>query len=452
MSVSSIAVPAFRFYRWGTFPYNVSTGALAYNPLTVPSYTIKSPNPAYNFTFTSPLNDTGTTTAPTAYYSLNAQGRTVVTYQPTAASSVVYSFRVNSGKLVNPYSNQALFSAYTPVGFSYNPTSERYQSYYATLETNPSNWQTYLDNNTTFYLPYLRLSVTQKGDGYTVVQQPDGTYTLSETVTDGFESVQVSQAPQEILNRFFDTSTTIAPDILSLVEAASFPLYVPNFGNAEADTATDVATDTTTATTSQTVDSSKTAADTTTTEASVDTSATTTPIIQSPNTQPATNAIPQQPVGTTGQQQPLLGGGFQLLQNTAGFLGATPNATQAEGGTPLLTVSPSTTTDYFNTKPFSGPLNGFSTAFRSPATEALRLQDFRRPFAFALPRAEALPLSQEEAFAGKPMDFTQTEAGFGNLANLGEHQELNRQRATGEPLIARQFRIRRLRQTMQALK
>jgi hypothetical protein len=35
---------------------------------------------------------------------------------------------------------------------------------------------------------------------------------------------------------------------------------------------------------------------------------------------------------------------------------------------------------------------------------------------------------------------------------LGEHQELNRQRATGEPLIARQFRIRRLRQAIQSLK
>lgn len=448
MSVSSIAVPTFRFYRWGTFPYNVSTGALAYNPLIVPSYTIKSPNPAYNFTFTSPLNDIGTNTAPTAYYSLNAQGRTVVTYQPTAASSVAYAFRVNAEKLLNPYSSQVLFSAYTPVGFTYSPTSERYQSYYATLESNPSNWQTYLDNNTTFYLPYLRLSVTQKGDGYTVVQQPDGTYTLSETATDGLESVQVSQAPQEILNRFFDTSTTIAPDILSLVEAASFPLYVPNFGNAEADTTTDATTATTTATTSQTVDSTTTAVDTTTTEASVDTAAAT-PFI----TQPTTNTTLQQPVGTTtGQQQPLLGGGFQLLQNTAGFLGATPNATKTESGTVNNSLPPSTTTDYFNTKSFSNPFNGFSSAFISSATEALRLQDFRRPFAFSLPRAEALPLAQEEAFAGKPMDFTQTEAGFGNLANLGEHQELNRQRATGEPLIARQFRIRRLRQTMQALK
>ncbi len=449
MSVSSVAVPTFRFYRWGTFPYNVRSGALAYNPLTVPSYSIKSPNASYNFTLTSPLDDTGTTTAPTAYYSLNAQGRTVVTYQPTPASSISYAFRVNTEKLLNPYSNSTLFSAYTPVDFPYNPTSTRYQSYYKTLQTAPSNWQTYLDNNPTFYLPYLRLSVTQKGDGYTVVQQPDGTYTLSETATDGLESVQVSQSPQQILNRFFDTSTTLAPDIFTLVEAASFPLYVPNFGNTEVDATTESGT-TAASSNSQTIESTTTTTSTNKSETATNKATSETNLNTTTATQPTATALPQQPVGATGQQQQA-SVGFQVLQNTAGFLGTTPNANQTEGGTPLLTIPSPATTDYFNTKPVSNTLNGFSTTLLSTASEALRLQDFRRPFAFSLPQAEALPLSQEEAFAGKAMDFTQTEAGFGNLANLGEHQELNRQRATGEPLIARQFRIRRLQQAIKTL-
>jgi hypothetical protein len=434
VSVSSITLPTYRLYSWGNFPYNVTRRSFGYNPYAVPAYTIQSPNSAYDFTLHPPVDDGGNETALSTYYSFNNSGRSIAVTSPNSqvyATSYPYSFRVNTQKLMNPYSSQSLLIPYTPTDITYNPVANRYQTRAQYFETSTANLQAYLDANNSFYLPYLRLQITQKGSGYTVVQQADGSFTLTETATDGLDTIGVVNTPQSILSRFSDSSTTIAPDIFALIEAASFPLTVPNFGNSSLE---------------------------------VDPTTTQSPPLLPTNT---TQEVPPPPVLPTevgnaaipliailpAQKSPPNGNNtaitsvppplvppFFALQNP------TKNTINKETDIFFKMEQPFFTTPYNNASVQSGVNSPFS------AMEALRLQDFRRPFAFPLPQAGVLPLAEEAAFSGKSMDFTQMPAGFGNMANLGEHQELNRQRATGEPLIARQFRIRRLRQAIQSLK
>jgi hypothetical protein len=435
LSVSDISLPLYRWYNWGNFPYNVTRGQLAYDPYTVPAYTIQSPNSAYDFTLQPPVDDAGNPTALNTYYSFNDNGRSVGVTVPNSqvyANLYPYSFRVNAQKLMNPYSTQSLLTPYIPTDITYNPVANRYQTQSQFFETSSSNLQAYLDANNSFYLPYLRLQITQKGNGYTVVPQENGLFTLTETATDGLESIQVVNTPQSILARFLDDSTAIAPDIFALIELASEPLNVPDFGNSSLE---------------------------------VDPAATQiTPILPTDNAQdvPPPPAPPTE-IGNT--STPLIAILPAQKEASSGGNGAisTPQTSPVSPFSVASRTPESTTiTQGVNQpsrreQPFLNQIefreNGkYKVNPLSPAMEALRLQDFRRPFAFPLPAVGALPLAEEVAFAGQPMDFTQTPAGFGNMANLGEHQELNRQRATGEPLIARQFRIRRLRQTMKRLK
>jgi hypothetical protein len=429
LSISAITLPTYRLYNWGTFPYNVTNGALTYDPYTVPSYTIRSPNSFYDFTLQSPTDDAGNTTALDTYYSLNTLGRSVAVSQPSSqayASTYPYSFRVNAQKLKNPYSTQPLLTAYTPTDITYNPITTRYQTQSQFFETSATNLQGYLDANNSFYLPYLRLQVTQKGNGYTVIQQADGTFTLTETPTDGLDTIGVVNTPQSVLSRFLDSATSVAPDIFALIESASFPLNVPTVGITSLET--------------ETPTGASTAVTTTTPPPEVPPPPIATTEVGNASL-PLIAILPAQKNGDVGNNTAISSiPPFLALQN------------------PIETTTKQPSVDFFKTEPSflsasynqASVGNSLNTPF--PAMEAFRLQDFRRPFAFPPPPMDALPLAQETAFAGQAMDFTQTPAGFGNMANLGEHQELNRQRATGEPLIARQFRIKRLRQAMKSLK
>jgi hypothetical protein len=431
MGVSAVSFPIYRSYGWGNFPYNVTSRSLQYDPYVVSAYTIRSPNAFYNFTLQSPLDAKGNETAITTYYSLDENGRTVAVSQPNAqayAKKFPYAFRINAEKLMNPYDTNPLLTTYTPADSPYNTTPRRYQTQVQFFDTSSAKLQAYLDENPSFYLPYLRLEVTQKGLGYTVIKNADGTFSLTSTAADGGERIRVVNTPQSILSRFLDESIAISPDIFALIELASEPLNVPDFGNSSLEIETTSPTESTDATQVPPPPRPLITA--------IDVAQTPIPLSQILPTETSSNKTDK-----TTPPPPQLVLPFPSVGNASQINQASRGATFFKTDEPV--VSPS----------FSiGAIRSSEPNTSSPAIEALRLQDFRRPFAFPLPTTEAVPLSQETAFSGKTMDFTQFPASFGNMANLGEHQELNRQRATGEPTIARQFRIRRLRQAIKTLK